>query len=93
MEYVLQHSNSPTSPSFPHAFSGNPGGIRTGPPIKTFGGDGLGSRISSPQPQFSKKVTKSTKLEIRKYHFEILRVLRAPREPFTNSQNRCARDR
>ena len=27
----------------------------TGPPIKTFGGDGLGSRISSPQPQFSKE--------------------------------------
>src|SRR5918996_156769 len=33
--------SSPTGPSFPHAFSGNPGGIRTGPPIKTFGGDGL----------------------------------------------------
>jgi hypothetical protein len=29
------------SPSFPHAFSGNPGDIRTGPPIKTFGGDTL----------------------------------------------------
>src|SRR5687768_15664644 len=28
--------------SFPHACSGNPGGIRTGPPIKTFGGDDLG---------------------------------------------------
>jgi hypothetical protein len=28
-------------PSFPHAFSGNPGGIRTGPRIKTFGGDDL----------------------------------------------------
>jgi len=41
--------------SFPHAFSGNPGGIRTGPPIRTFGGDGLGSLISSPQPQFSKE--------------------------------------
>ena len=27
--------------SFPHAFSGNPGEIRTGPPIKTFGGDNL----------------------------------------------------
>ena len=24
------------SPSFPHVFSGNPGGIRTGPPIKAF---------------------------------------------------------
>jgi hypothetical protein len=27
--------------SFPHAFSGNPDEIRTGPPIKTFGGDDL----------------------------------------------------
>jgi len=26
------------SPSFPHAFSGNPGG-RTGPPLETCGGD------------------------------------------------------
>jgi hypothetical protein len=25
--------------SFPHVFSGNPGEIPTGPPIKTFGGD------------------------------------------------------
>jgi hypothetical protein len=25
--------------SFPHALSGNPGGFRTGPPIKTFGGE------------------------------------------------------
>ena len=31
-------------PSFPHAFSGNPGKIRTGPPIKAFGGDELGFR-------------------------------------------------
>src|SRR5918995_6910122 len=46
MDYVLQPL-CPTSPSFPHVFSGNPGGIRTGPPIKTFGGDGLGGRISS----------------------------------------------
>jgi hypothetical protein len=51
--------------SFPHAFSGNPGEIRTGPPIKTFGGDGLEGRISSPPPQFSKERTKDTKdLEI-----------------------------
>jgi len=27
--------------SFPHASSGNPGGIQTGPPIKAFGGDGF----------------------------------------------------
>ena len=31
-------------PSFPYAFSGNPGELRTGPPIKTFGGDELGCR-------------------------------------------------
>jgi hypothetical protein len=42
MEYVLQAANSRTSLSFPQASSGNPGGIRTGPPIKTFGGDDLG---------------------------------------------------
>jgi hypothetical protein len=29
------------SPSFPHALSGNPDDLRTGPPIKTFGGDDL----------------------------------------------------
>ena len=27
--------------SFPHAFSGNPGEVLTGPPIKPFGGDDL----------------------------------------------------
>jgi hypothetical protein len=32
------------SPSFPHAFSGNPGETQTGPPIKTFGGDNFGER-------------------------------------------------
>jgi hypothetical protein len=53
MEYVLQAANSRTSLSFPHASSGSPGGIRIGPPIKTFGDDDLGSRFSSPQPQFS----------------------------------------
>ena len=42
MEYVLQAANSRTSLSFPQASSGNPGGIRTRPPIKTFGGDDLG---------------------------------------------------
>ena len=31
----------PAESSFPHAFGGNPGGIRTGPPIKAFGGDGF----------------------------------------------------
>jgi hypothetical protein len=40
--------SSPTSPSFPHAFSGNPGEIRTGPPIKTFGGDGFGVAFFAP---------------------------------------------
>src|SRR5687768_7944807 len=30
--------------SFPHASSGNPGEFRTGPPIKTFGGDDWGRR-------------------------------------------------
>jgi hypothetical protein len=43
MEHVFDpNRSSPTSPSFPHAFSGNPGGIRTGPLIKTFGGDDFG---------------------------------------------------
>jgi hypothetical protein len=43
MEACLDlNRSSPTSPSFPHAFSGNPGGIRTGPPIKTFGVTALG---------------------------------------------------
>ena len=41
-----------TIPSFPHAFSGNPGGIRTAPPIKAFRGDDLGTRASSADPTF-----------------------------------------
>jgi hypothetical protein len=78
MEHVFDpNRSSPTSPSFPHAFSGNPGGIRTGPPIKTFGGDGLESRISSPQPQFSKEDTKFTKFK--RMNIQTLRVLRALR--------------
>ena len=32
-----QRTKSPSSPSFPYGFSGNPGGIRTGPPIKHSG--------------------------------------------------------
>jgi hypothetical protein len=55
VEYLLQAANSRTSLSFPHASSGNPGGIRTGPPIKHSAVTILGSRISSPQRQFSKK--------------------------------------
>src|SRR6266702_6084424 len=45
-------SNSPAccamripTPSFPHAFSGNPGETLTGPPIKTFGGDDFGETL------------------------------------------------
>jgi hypothetical protein len=35
-------SESPLrSPSFPHALSGNPDGLGTGPPMKTFGRDTL----------------------------------------------------
>jgi hypothetical protein len=61
-EHVFDPNRScPTIPSFPHAFSGNPGGIRTGPPIKTFGVTVMGTRISARQPQFSKEITKATK--------------------------------
>src|SRR6516165_3513719 len=35
------HGFAASVPSFPHVFSGNPEGIQTGPPIKTFGGDDL----------------------------------------------------
>jgi hypothetical protein len=71
MEHVFDPKpNSPTSPSFPHAFSGNPGGIRTGPPIKTFGGDGLES------PQFSKETQSAQSWSIFNKKF-LLGVLRA----------------
>ena len=60
MEYVLQAANSWTSLSFPHASSGNPGGIRTRPRLKHSGVTILGSRISSPQPQFSKENEENT---------------------------------
>ena len=38
--------NSLTTLSFPQAYSGNPGGIQTGPPIRAFGGDDLGEFAS-----------------------------------------------
>jgi hypothetical protein len=69
MEHVFDPKpNSPTSPSFPHAFSGNPGGIRTGPPIKTFGGDGLES------PQFSKEAQSSQSV----FDFRLIALVRNP---------------
>jgi hypothetical protein len=68
MEHVFDPKrSSPTSPSFPRAFSGNPGGIRTGPPIKTFGGDDFGVVSLLPQPQFSKESTKV----VDNYNFEL----------------------
>jgi hypothetical protein len=54
MEYVLQAAIL-TSLSFPHASNGNPGGIRMDPRLKYSRVTTLGSRISSPQPQFSKE--------------------------------------
>jgi hypothetical protein len=59
MEQYFENANSP-SPSFPHAFSGNPGGFRTGPPIKAFGGDDFGSPIFTAAP-LSREDTKNTK--------------------------------
>jgi len=38
----LTYSQTSKSPSFPHAFSGNPDESLTGPPIDTFGGDTVG---------------------------------------------------
>jgi hypothetical protein len=43
----LHVRNCDASSSFPHVFSGNPGGIRTGPPIKAFGGDGFKAVFTS----------------------------------------------
>ncbi len=55
MEYVLQAANSWTSLSFPHASSGNvQAEFGLDPRLKHSGVTILGSRISSPQPQFSK---------------------------------------
>src|SRR5688572_15788152 len=61
MEYVLQAANSRTTPSFPHASSGNPAEFGLDPRLKHSGVTILGSRISSPQPQFSAKRPKDTK--------------------------------
>jgi len=47
--------------SFPHVFSGNPGGIRTGPPIKAFGGDGFEAFLFD-RALFSKESTEHTKI-------------------------------
>jgi hypothetical protein len=53
--------SSPTSPSFPHAFSGNPGGIRTGPPIKTFGGDDFGVASLRPAAIFEEETLEASR--------------------------------
>jgi hypothetical protein len=63
MEYVLQPLILRRVRHSRMLFSGNPGEIRTGPPIKTFGGDGLRSRISSLPPQFSKEDTKDSEID------------------------------
>jgi len=47
----LHVGNSDASSSFPHVFSGNPAGIRTGPPIKAFGGDGFEAVFTSVRMQ------------------------------------------
>jgi hypothetical protein len=44
--------NVPPNPSFPHAFSGNPGGVRMGPRLKHSGVTAFGSRISLPAATF-----------------------------------------
>jgi hypothetical protein len=53
-------SNSRTSVSFPHTPSGNPAGIRTGPPIKTFRVTILGSRIFHLDRNFRRSTTKDS---------------------------------
>ena len=42
--------------------SRNPGGIRTGPPIKTFGGDAFGVVISPPPAKFFEGVQRGSNL-------------------------------
>src|SRR5918996_1701120 len=84
MEHVVDpNAVLPTSPSFPHGFSGNPGGIRTGPPIRTFGGDGFGVASLRPNQIFEggHEVNEERKLNRRRNRFSnrnigILRVLR-----------------
>src|SRR5919108_4853244 len=52
MELASTLRSSSTSPSFPHAFSGNPGGIRTGPRLKHSGVTLLESYLSTPSQIF-----------------------------------------
>jgi hypothetical protein len=73
IEQYFENPNSP-SPSFPHAFSGNPGGFRTGPPIKPFGGDDFGSPIFTAAP-LSKEITKVTVLAGLRSQNSALRIL------------------
>jgi hypothetical protein len=61
MEYVLQAANSRTGLSFPHASSGIQAEFGLDPRLRHSGVTILGSRISSPQPQFSKAHTTDTK--------------------------------
>jgi hypothetical protein len=62
MEYVLQGANSRTSLSFPQLLAGIQAEFGLDPRLKHSGVTILGSRISSPQPQFSKETAKITKL-------------------------------
>jgi len=43
--FANKHDGPDLVPSFPHAFSGNPGEFGTGPPIRTFGGDAFSSSV------------------------------------------------
>ena len=58
---MVRIHNVPPNPSFPHAFSGNPGGVSDGPPIKTFGGDSFWESHLLTQQPFSKDDTKIKK--------------------------------
>jgi hypothetical protein len=65
------------SPSFPHAFSGNPGENGTGPPIKTFGGDAFG--INSHQYSLTPRSL------LRGSSFVFLRALRVLRGGYSST--------
>ena len=77
---LLRNGNSwsSQSPSFPHAFSGDPGEILAGPPIETFGGDdfrGISSRFVD-TPQLAAGVVHYPLFEFRSFGFVSDFVLR-----------------
>ena len=73
---MVRIHNVPPNPSFPHAFSGNPGEVRMDPRLKHSGVTAFGSRISLPSSHFQGSARRSRRIAKFSYFSFLLRALR-----------------